>query len=132
MDVIESQKIKIILIYGSTFQKAELEFTKKIIQNIRKILFLSKKIFNNLFMHFLFNLNSHRQVKLPTLKVKLLSHVRFFAIQWTAACQDPPFMGFSRQEYQSGQPFLLQGIFPAQGLSPGLLHCRQTTYHLSH
>ena len=25
-----------------------------------------------------------------------------------------------------------QGIFPTQGLSPGLLHCRQILYHLSH
>ena len=28
--------------------------------------------------------------------------------------------------------FLLQGIFPIQGLNPGLLHCRQILYHLSH
>ena len=28
--------------------------------------------------------------------------------------------------------FLLQGIFPTQELNPGLLHCRQTLYHLSH
>ena len=28
--------------------------------------------------------------------------------------------------------FLLQGIFPTQGLNPGLLHCRQMLYHLSH
>ena len=28
--------------------------------------------------------------------------------------------------------FLLQGIFPTQGLNPGLLHCRQILYHLSH
>ena len=27
---------------------------------------------------------------------------------------------------------LLQGIFPTQGLNPGLLHCRQTLYHLSY
>ena len=26
----------------------------------------------------------------------------------------------------------LQGIFPAQGSNPGLLHCRQILYHLSH
>ena len=31
-----------------------------------------------------------------------------------------------------GCHFLLQGIFPTQGLNPGLLHCRQTLYHLSH
>ena len=27
---------------------------------------------------------------------------------------------------------LLQGIFPTQGLNPGLLHCRQILYSLSH
>ena len=31
-----------------------------------------------------------------------------------------------------GCHFLLQGVFPTQGLNPGLLHCRQTLYHLSH
>ena len=29
-------------------------------------------------------------------------------------------------------PSLLQGIFPTQGSNPGLLHCRQILYHLSH
>ena len=28
--------------------------------------------------------------------------------------------------------FFLQGIFPTQGLNPGLPHCRQTLYRLSH
>ena len=27
---------------------------------------------------------------------------------------------------------LLQGLFPTQGLNPGLPHCRQILYHLSH
>ena len=31
-----------------------------------------------------------------------------------------------------GCHFLLQGIFLTQGLNPGLLHCRQRLYHLSH
>ena len=31
-----------------------------------------------------------------------------------------------------GSHSLLQGIFPTQGLNPGLLRCRQTLYHLSH
>ena len=37
-------------------------------------------------------------------KVKSLSHVWLFSIPWTAACQAPPSMGFSRQEYWSGLP----------------------------
>ena len=31
-----------------------------------------------------------------------------------------------------GFHFLLQAIFPTQGLNPGLPHCRQTLYRLSH
>ena len=31
-----------------------------------------------------------------------------------------------------GCHFLPQGIFPTQGLSPRLLHCRRILYHLSH
>ena len=37
-------------------------------------------------------------------KVKSLSHVRLPATPWTAAYQAPPSMGFSRQEYWSGEP----------------------------
>ena len=37
-------------------------------------------------------------------KVKSLSHSRLLATPWTAACQAPPSMGFSRQEYWSGVP----------------------------
>jgi len=36
--------------------------------------------------------------------VKSLSHVRPSATPWSAACQAPPSMGFSRQEYWSGLP----------------------------
>ena len=31
-----------------------------------------------------------------------------------------------------GSLSLVQGIFPTQGLKPGLLHCRQILYQLSH
>ena len=31
-----------------------------------------------------------------------------------------------------GNHSLLQGIFPTQGSNPGLLHCRQILYQLSH
>ena len=37
-------------------------------------------------------------------KVKSLSHVWLFATPWTAACQVPPYMRFSRQEYWRGLP----------------------------
>ena len=60
--------------------------------------------------------------------VKSLSHVPLFATSWTVDCQAPLFMGFSSQV---DCHFLLQRIFPTQGLNPGFLHCRQTLYHLS-
>ena len=50
------------------------------------------------------------------------SRVRLFVTPWTVAYQAPLSMGFSRQEYWSGLPFLLQGIFPTQGLNLHLLH----------
>ena len=55
----------------------------------------------------------------------VLSHfncVQPFASPWTADCQAPLSMGFSRQEYWSGLPCPpLQGIFPTQGWNPHLL-----------
>ena len=41
-------------------------------------------------------------------------------------------MEFSRPEYWSRQPSLLQGIFPTQGSNPGLPYCRRILNQLSH
>ena len=41
-------------------------------------------------------------------------------------------MEFSRQEYCSGLPFLSSGDLPNQGLNPGLPHCKQIPYYMSH
>ena len=41
-------------------------------------------------------------------------------------------MEFSGQNTEVGSPSLLQGILPIQGSNPGLPHCRQTLYQLSH
>ena len=38
--------------------------------------------------------------------VKSLSCAQLFATPWTVACQAPPSMGFSRQEYWSGLPYI--------------------------
>ena len=58
---------------------------------------------------------------------KSLSCVRLFATLW--AIQS---MEFPRPEYWSGSCSLLQGIFLTKGLNPGLPHCRQILYQLSH
>ena len=52
-------------------------------------------------------------------KWKSLSHVRFFATPWTVAHQDPLSMESPGKNTGLGCHFLLQGIFPTQGLSPG-------------
>ena len=62
----------------------------------------------------------------------MLSHVWLFVTQWTVALQAPLSMGFSGKNTGLGFHSLLQGIFPTQGLNPGLLHCRQILYPLSH
>ena len=61
----------------------------------------------------------------------VLSHVQLFATPWTVACQAPLSMG-SLQARITCCHALLQGIFPTQGSNPGLPHCRQILYHLSH
>ena len=39
-----------------------------------------------------------------------------FATSWTLAHQDPLSIGFPRQEYQSGWPFLTPGYLPNSGI----------------
>ena len=48
--------------------------------------------------------------------VNLLSCVQLFETPWTVAYQDPPSMGFSRQEYWSEVPFPSPGDLPNPGM----------------
>ena len=57
------------------------------------------------------------------MKVKSLSCVQLFVTPWIVACQAPPPMGFSRQEYWSGFPFPSPEDLPDPGIersSPAL------------
>ena len=65
--------------------------------------------------------------------VKSFSSARLFATPWTVDCTKllRPW-NFQGKSTGVGCHFLLQGIFPTQGSNPGLSHCRQTLYHLSH
>ena len=65
-------------------------------------------------------------------KVKLLSHVQLFVTPWTVAYQAPQSMEFSRQEYWSVLPFPFPWHLPDPGSNPGVPHCEQMLYHLSH
>ena len=48
--------------------------------------------------------------------MRVLSRVQLFVIPWTVAYQAPLSMGFSRQEYWSGLPFLSLGDLPNPGI----------------
>ena len=50
--------------------------------------------------------------------VSHFSHILLFVILWTIAHQAPLFMGFSRQTYWSGLPFLPPGDLPDPGIEP--------------
>ena len=43
---------------------------------------------------------------------------QLFATPWTVACQSPLSMEFSSKNTGAGYHFLLQGIFPTQGIEP--------------
>ena len=57
------------------------------------------------------------------MKCKLLSHVQLLVTPWNSPWNSPG------QNTGVGSLSLLQGIFPAQGSNPGLMHCRRTLYH---
>ena len=67
----------------------------------------------------------------------MLSHfilVRLFVTPWTAACQAPLSMGFSRQEYWSGLPCPPRGDLPDPESGVSYISCigRQVLYHYHH
>ena len=69
-----------------------------------------------------------------SVKVKLLSHVQFFATPWTVAYHAPPSMGFSRQEYWSGLPFSIVVCKCNKEEEIYLQHCNFTSsvYKINH
>ena len=53
------------------------------------------------------------------MNVHASSVAQSFVTPWTVACQTPLSMGFPRQEYWSGLPFLSPGDLPDPGVKPG-------------
>ena len=64
--------------------------------------------------------------------VQSLSRVWPFATPWTLAYQAPPSMGFFQAIVLEWVAVSSPGDLPTQGMNPGLLHCRQMLYHMSH
>ena len=65
-------------------------------------------------------------------RLQSLSHVQLFATPWTIALRCLCLWNFLGKNSGLGYHSLLQGISLAQGQNPGLLHCRQILYCLSH
>ena len=61
-----------------------------------------------------------------------LSPVWLFATPWTVATRLLCPWGSPGKNARVGCHALLQGMFPTQGLNPGLSHCRWILYHLNH
>ena len=68
------------------------------------------------------------------LEKEMAAHFSILAwkIPWIMEPGRLPSMGFSGKDTGVGCHFLLQGIFLTQESNPGLLHCRQILYRLSH
>ena len=84
------------------------------------IAYMEKKLKKNKYLHVLHCAES-------------LSHVHLFATPMDCSLPDTSDNGDSPgQNTGVGCHALFQGIFPTQGSKPGLPHCRQILYHLSH
>ena len=110
---------------NQTYKRVERRVSHGLITKLQLYpkLFWSKSQTSYHFIHMCFN----------KVEVKLLSRARLFATPRIVACTKllRPW-DFQGKSTGVGCHFLLQGIFPTQGLNPGLSHCRQTLYHLSH
>ena len=58
-------------------------------------------------------------VLMKTFMKVLVSRVQLFATPCIVACQAPPFMGFSRQEYWNKLPFPFPGNLPNPWIESG-------------
>ena len=64
--------------------------------------------------------------------VQSLSGVWLFVAPWTSLPGSSIHGDSPGPNTEVGCLALLQGIFPTQGLNPGLLHCRWILYQMSH
>ena len=64
--------------------------------------------------------------------LRCFSRVRLFLNSWTVALQAPLSMDSLGKNTGVGGLSLLQWIFPTPGSNPGLQHCKQILYQLSH
>ena len=64
------------------------------------------------------------------INVEWVKVTQLYLTLWRHGLYSP--WNFPGQNTGVGNLFLLQGIFPTQGLNPGILHCRRILYQLNH
>ena len=113
-------------------------FNKQRALHIRFVLFgnNTKQISQTTHQNFKSLCRSLNEVQLCILSAGMLScfsHVQLFVTLWTVAHQVPLSMEFSRQEYQSGQPFPSPGYLPEPRIERwNSCFVVKILYHLSH
>ena len=75
-----------------------------------------------------------KQYKISTITivVQLLSCIWLFVTPWTVATRLLCPWGFLNKNTEWVAISFSRAIFPTQGSNPGLMHCRQILYHMSH
>ena len=87
--------------------------------------------------HGQFRVSNNRKAARSDVNSACMFGVQLFATPLCDSCGRWPTMflcpwDFPGKNTGAGCHFLLQGIFPTQGSSLSLLHCRQISYHLNH
>jgi len=75
------------------------------------------------------NLNTAGSAGTPSKHAQPLSHVQLFETPQTVACQAPPSIGLSQQEYWSGLPFPPPGDFPNSETEPTSPALQADSFH---
>ena len=88
-----------------------------LVEIIHVVMLLGVHLFSLLYRNLIYDIP---QLIYSTLH-KHLDYFKFYAV-----------MNFPGNSNGVDCHFLLQGIFPTQGLNPGFPHCRQMLYRLSH
>ena len=83
---------------------------------------------NTIYMKYICIYESNKKLVL-LLKIEIFFLLRNVGLHVTSYFL---FIRYPSKNTGVGSHALLQGIFPTQGLNPGLLHCRQILYHLCH
>ena len=114
--------------YMYTYGWFMLRFDRKQQNSVKQLSFQKKIFFKNYLLILLIFIYT-----CVCAHAQSLSRGWLFVTPWTTAHQASLSMGFSRQEYWSGLPFLPSEDLPNPGnqtlISKWLLHCRQILYH---